>query len=36
MYLLNEKLKIKILGWFGKQYNPDENTSPDALSNMEI
>jgi multidrug efflux pump subunit AcrB len=36
MYLLNERWKVKILGWFGKQYNPDENTSPDALSNLEL
>jgi multidrug efflux pump subunit AcrB len=36
MYLLNERWKVKILGWFGKQYNPDENTSPDALNNLEL
>jgi multidrug efflux pump subunit AcrB len=36
MYLLNENLKVKILGWFGKTYNPDENTSPDALKNLEL
>jgi multidrug efflux pump subunit AcrB len=36
MYLLNEKLKVRVLGWFGKSYNPDENTSPDALSKLEV
>jgi len=36
MYLLNEKLKVRVWGWFGKSYNPDENTSPDALSKLEV
>jgi hypothetical protein len=36
MYLLNERIKVKVFGWFGKAYNPDENTSADALNNLEV
>ena len=36
MYLLNERLKVKVLGWFGKNYNPDENTNPNAIEQMEL
>ncbi len=36
MYLLNERIKVKVFGWFGKTYNPDENTSADALNNLEV
>lgn len=36
MYFLNEKSKVRVLGWFGKNYNPDENKSADALRNLEV
>ena len=36
MYLLNEKMKRRVYGWFGVQYDPDANTSPDALSKLDI
>lgn len=35
MYLLNEKLKVRVFGWFGKTYDPDANTRPDALKHFE-
>jgi multidrug efflux pump subunit AcrB len=36
MYLLNENIKVKLYGWFGKSYNPDEHTDPNALQNLEL
>jgi Cu/Ag efflux pump CusA len=36
MYLLNERLKTKVYGWFGKTYDPDAKATPDALSKLDI
>ncbi|MBS3915455.1 MAG: efflux RND transporter permease subunit [Bacteroidetes bacterium] len=36
MYLLNEKLKVRVYGWFGKKYDPDENAKPDALEHLNF
>ncbi len=36
MYLLNERMKQKVFGWFGKTYDPDAGTQPDALSKLDI
>ncbi len=36
MYLLNEQIKKKVFGWFGKNYDPDANTQPDALEKLDI
>jgi multidrug efflux pump subunit AcrB len=36
MYLLNERMKQKVFGWFGKSYDPDAGTQPDALSKLDI
>lgn len=35
MYLLNEKLKVRVFGWFGRKYDPDANVKPNALQNMD-
>jgi multidrug efflux pump subunit AcrB len=36
MYLLNEKLKMKVYRIFGKTYNPDAHVKPNALENLEL
>ncbi|MBU6325619.1 MAG: efflux RND transporter permease subunit, partial [Bacteroidetes bacterium] len=36
MYLLNEQVKKRIFGWFGKKYDPDEHAQPDALEKLDI
>lgn len=35
MYLLNEKLKVRVYGWFGRKYDPDANAKTDALKNLD-
>lgn len=35
MYLLNEKLKVRVYGWFGRKYDPDEHAYPGALEQIE-
>ncbi|MCC7298376.1 MAG: efflux RND transporter permease subunit, partial [Bacteroidia bacterium] len=36
MYLLNERFKTRVFGWFGKKYDPDANAKPDALEHLDI
>jgi multidrug efflux pump subunit AcrB len=35
MYLLNEKIKVKVYGWIGRSYDPDANAKADALKNLD-
>lgn len=35
MYLLNEKLKVRVYRWFGKTYDPDANVRPGALEHFK-
>jgi multidrug efflux pump len=36
MYLLNERFKTRVYGWFGKNYDPDKDTSPEAINHLEL
>ena len=36
MYLLNERFKTRVYSWFGKNHDPDKDTSPDAINHLEL
>lgn len=36
MYLLNEKLKVRVFGWMGRKYDPDANVKPGALERLDF
>lgn len=35
MYLLNEKIKVRVFKWMGRTYDPDANAKPNALKNLD-
>lgn len=36
MYLLNERIKVKVFGWLGRDYNPDAHAKPDAIKDLDF
>jgi multidrug efflux pump len=36
MYLLNERIKVKVFKWIGRTYDPDANAKPDAFENLNF
>lgn len=36
MYLLNERIKVKVYSWLGRTYDPDANAKPDALEHLDF
>lgn len=36
MYLLNERIKVRVFGWLGRKYDPDANVKEGALEHLDF
>ncbi len=36
MYLLNEKIKVRVYGWFGRKYDPDAKVKEGAMEHLDF